>query len=64
MSKRLKGEKMSLLQRAQKVARQNGKTIDRQVATGLKAIQAMHDLAQKVKGSAYEIYMSEKKQKQ
>lgn len=64
MSKRLKREKMNLLQRAQKVARQNGKTIDRQVATGLKAIQAMHDLAKRVKGSAYEIYMSEKKRKQ
>lgn len=52
---------MNLLERAKKTARENGKKIDPEVARGLKAIQAMHDLAKKVKGSPYKIYTSGKK---
>lgn len=48
---------MTLLERAEKAAKENGKKLDPEVAKGLKAIQAMHDIAEKVKGSAYQIYM-------
>jgi hypothetical protein len=48
---------MTLLERAEKAAKKNGKKLDPEVAKGLKAIQAMHDIAEKVKGSAYQIYM-------
>lgn len=48
---------MTLLERAQKAAKKNGKKLDPEVAKGLKAIQMMHDIAKKVKGSAYQIYM-------
>lgn len=61
MPKRLSGKKINLLERARNTAKQSGKTIDREVAMGLKAIQAMHDLAERVRGSAYELYISENK---
>jgi len=55
---------MDLLEKAKKSARQNGKRVNAEVAQGLKAIQTMHDLCKKVKGSPYKMYMAEKKQKQ
>ena len=54
---------MNLLEKAKKSARENGKRVNAEVAKGLEAIQAMHDLCKKVKGSPYKMYMSEKKQK-
>ena len=55
---------MDLLEKAKKSTKENGKRVNAEVAKGLKAIQAMHDLCKKVKGSPYKMYMSEKKQEQ
>lgn len=54
---------MDLLEKAKKSARENGKRVNAEVAKGLEAIQAMHDLCKKIKGSPCKIYMSEKKEK-
>jgi hypothetical protein len=54
---------MDLLEKAKKSAKENGKRLNAEVAKGLEAIQAMHDLCKKIKGSPYKIYMSEKKEK-
>lgn len=53
--------RMTLLQRAQKAARAKDVKISADVRVGLRAIQRMHDLAAKVPGSAYELYMKMKK---
>ena len=48
---------MTLLQKAQKAAKAKGVKISADVRIGLRAIQRMHDIAAKVPGSAYELYM-------
>ncbi len=59
MNKKSLGLKqMNLVERAIKLAKENGKKIDPGVLRGLKGIQAMHDLTKKGKGSPYEIYIS------
>ena len=52
---------MTLLEKVEKSAQRKGKKLNREIKTGLKAIQAMHDIAKKCKGSAYKIY-TEKEQ--
>ena len=54
-------EKVNLLEIARKSAKENGREIDPETAKGLRAIQAMHDLAKKVKGSPYRVYCSEQR---
>lgn len=54
-------QKSSLLAIARKSAKENGRKIDPETARGLRAIQAMHDLAKKVKGSPYKLYRSEQR---
>jgi len=51
---------MTLLEKAQKAAEKKGVKISREVKTGLKAIQRMHDISKRYKGSAYDIYMKTK----
>jgi len=51
---------MDLLEKAKKSARENGKRVDAEVAKGLEAIQAMHDLCKKIKGSPYKMYVRKK----
>ena len=51
---------MTLLQKAQKAAKAKGVKISADVRIGLRAIQRMHDLAKKAKGSASEIYVKSK----
>lgn len=53
--------KVNLLEMARKSAKENGREIDPEIAKGLRAIQAMHDLAKKVKGSPYRVYCSDRR---
>jgi hypothetical protein len=50
---------MTLLEKAKKVAKKNGVKVKPDVARGLKAIQLMHNLSKKSKGSAYKLYISQ-----
>ena len=52
---------MNILERAKKEAKKNGKKVSPEVAKGLNAIQAMHDLCKKRKGSPYKMYVSGRK---
>ena len=62
MKKKLLGLKqMNLVERAIKLAKEQGKKIDPGVLEGLEGIQTMHDLTKKGKGSPYEIYISSQK---
>jgi len=54
---------MRLLEKAKKEAKKNGKKVDPEVAKGLRAIQSMHDLCKKSKGSPYKIYISKEREK-
>lgn len=51
---------MRLLEKAKKEARKNGRKVNAEVAKGLKAVQTMHDMCKKRKGSPYKIFMSRK----
>ena len=50
---------MALLEKARKEAKKNGKKVSVEVAKGLKAIQAMHDMCAEQKGSPYRVYKSQ-----
>jgi len=52
---------MTLLQKAEKAAKKKGVKIPYDVKIGLKAVQRMHDISKKYKGSAYDMYMKSKK---
>jgi len=52
---------MTLLEKAKKEAKETGKKISAEVAKGLTAIQAMHDLCKKAKHSPYKTYISQKR---
>ena len=54
------GCKMALLEKAIEEAKRNGKKVSGEVAKGLKAIQAMHDMCAKQGGSPYKTYKSQK----
>jgi len=54
---------MNLFEKAKKSAKENGKKVSADVAKGLKAVQAMHDLCKKGKGSPYKMYISQKRKK-
>ena len=49
---------MTLLEKAKKEAKKNGKKISNEVVKGLHAIQSMHELCRKRKGSPYRMYIS------
>ena len=51
---------MALLEKAKNEAKKNGKKVSAEVAKGLRAIQAMHDICKKRKGSVYKTYTSQK----
>lgn len=51
---------MKLVERAEKEAKKNGIKISKEAKRGLVAAQKMHDIAGKVKGSAYKIYEAQK----
>jgi hypothetical protein len=53
---------MNLVEKAKKSARENGKRVNAEVVKGLEAIQTMHELCKKVKGSPYKTYILQKKQ--
>ena len=58
---RFKGEdKMSLVNKAKKEAKKNGKRLNPDVVKGLKAVQVMHNLCKKSKGSPYKNFISRK----
>lgn len=54
---------MALLEKAKKEAKRNGKKVSAEVAKGLKAIQAMHDMCAKRGGSPYRTYKAQKRKK-
>ena len=54
------GDKMKLIERAEKEAKKNGIKMSKEAKRGLMAAQKMHDIAGKVKGSAYKVYETQK----
>jgi len=51
---------MSLVNKAKNEAKKNGKRLNSDVVKGLKAVQAMHDMCKKGKGSPYKTFISRK----
>ena len=51
---------MTLLEKAKKEAKKNGKKISGEVTKGLHAVQSMHELCRKSKGSPYRIYVAQR----
>ena len=51
---------MSLVNKAKKEAKKNGKRLNPDVVKGLKAVQVMHNLCKKSKGSPYKNFISRK----
>ena len=51
---------MNLFKKAKKAAKKNGRKINTKAAKGLKAVQIMHDMCKRHKGSPYKILISRK----
>ena len=49
---------MTLLEKAKKEAKKDGKRVNAEIAKGLKAIQKMHNLCKQCKGSPYRIFQA------
>ena len=49
---------MPLVDKAKKEAQKNGKKLNVEVAKGLRAVQAMHDMCKDSKRSVYKLYIS------
>ena len=49
---------MSLVDKAKKEAQKNGKKLNAEAIKGLRAVQAMHDMCKRSKGSVYKLYTS------
>ena len=55
---------MTLLEKAKKEAKRDGRKLSNDVVKGLHAIQSMHELCRKRKGSPYKMYISHRGQAQ
>ena len=54
---------MNLLRKAQNDAKQNGTKVSSETAKGLKAVQTMHNMCKRSKGSPYRTYTASRKVK-
>lgn len=50
---------MTLIEKARKEAKKNGKRVSSNVAKGLEAVQAMHEMCRRKKGSPYRMFVSQ-----